>query len=182
MSVEQGLALLADLFQEPHEPPVLHLPVKRQGHLKGVGMREVREPLSFPDAGFEDPVGALPGPLHQAALPESVGDAPVPRKLAVQDILRGDPLGESARAHDFDPTGELAHEDRAGMAVVPVSNGIEDRLSDRPLVESGDVHHEQPVLVVLAVVAQVDQLPQPVVPQEEPLPEFLTLVRRPSRL
>ena len=42
------------------------------------------------------------------------------------------------------------------MAVVAVADGVQDGFADRAFAERGDIQHEQTVLKVLPVVAEVD--------------------------
>lgn len=88
------------------------------------------------------------------------------------------PGGKAARADDLQPPRVLPHEDGTAQPVVTVRDGVEQCLAHGGFVEGGDVVAKQAVLIALAVVSQVDALPQRLVIQEKALAEFDPILRR----
>ena len=140
---------------------------------------EVRDGLTVADALLVDKVHALARPLDQPAAGEDFGDAAISGLLPVEDVLEGDPHGQTAGAVDLQPPGELSEEDAPSELIVAVADGVQDGLADGALVERGDGGDEKPLLEVLLVVAEVDPLPKLVVEGEEPPPVLLAVLRRP---
>lgn len=122
--IERAMGLAADPFQEPHEARITELAVQGERNLPCVRVNEVGQALPLPDRTLEDPIGALARALDEATPCQRVGDAPVPGKLPVEDVLGGDARGEATWTHDLDPAWELADEDRAGLAVVAMRDGV----------------------------------------------------------
>src|SRR5882724_4258198 len=127
-------------------------------------MREVGESL------------ALTHTFNQSATGEAVSDAPVPRVLPVENVLRRDSGRKPAWTDYLYSAGELPDEDGASVSIVTVSYCVKNRFAHRTFTERRHVKHEQPVLVVLLVVAQVHKIPETVVKEQKPLAKFLSLI------
>ena len=102
--------------------------------------------------------------------------AEIAGQLAVQDIFQRDSLRESARADNFDSAGKLAHEHRAGKAVITMGHGVQEGLANSSLVEGWNVHHEQSILIVLLVIAPVYPFPKMVEEEQEYFADLFALV------
>src|SRR5690606_9008051 len=102
--------------------------------------------LTFGNRGREHTVRALPRAFDEATACKRVRQAPIARRLPLQNVLRRDACGESPRAIDLDPPGILLHKYRPTEAVVAMADGVENGLSYRRLVEAGDLAPEESVL------------------------------------
>src|SRR5436305_4104686 len=143
-----------------------------------IGAAEVGECLAVPHAFLKHAIRALSGTFDQAATCKSLCDAAVARQLLIEYVLCRDAGWKAAGAHDLDPAGGLTNEHRAGMAVVAMADRVQDALAHGGLAEGGYGMHDHAVLKMLLIVPQVDELPEPVIEQQEPLAELFALVGR----
>lgn len=91
---------------------------------------EAGQRLALPDGAFDHEVEPLAGPLYQSTAGKGFRQPAVPWVLLVDDVIRIDTGGKSARADNFQPPGELAKKYGAAKTVVAVGNGVEQRLAD----------------------------------------------------
>jgi hypothetical protein len=143
---------------------------------------KVGQRLALHDGTLEHQVHALAGALNEAAFAEGLGEAAVSRLLLIEDVLGGDAGGQTARADDFKAAGELANENGSGSTVIAVASGVEDRFAHWPFVEGGKFEAEEAVLVALAVVALVDEIPERVVETQQPFAKLVPFLRGTGRL
>jgi hypothetical protein len=98
-----------------------------------------------------------------------------------EDVFGSNAWWKTARAGDLDPPGVLADEYRSTMAIVTVTDRVQDGFSNHALVEGGNVPDEEPLLEVLQVVAQVDEAPDLIEYKQESLPELVPVRSRSGR-
>lgn len=124
-----------------------------------IGVREVGRRFALAETEAEHAVGALTRALDQTATGERLGDTAVARQLTEEDVVRRDTRRQSARADDRHLLRPLVDEDRTGVAVVAVADGVEQGLADDGLVEGGDALPKQSVLKVVEVVSPLKERP-----------------------
>jgi hypothetical protein len=73
--------------------------------------------------------------FDHAAAEESFGNPPVARILLVEYVVGCNAWRKPPWADDFDPPGVLPYENGTGLAVIPVTHGVQDRFTNGPLVE-----------------------------------------------
>ena len=183
MRVESIQPLLADAFEESQEMFIAYVTLQRQPYLARIGSVVVGQRFAVQDALPNHPVHTLTGTLHEPKPGERLRDPAVPRRLLVEDVLRRDSGRKAARTDDLQTPRVLPHEDRTGMAVVPMADSIQECFADAGFDERRHGVLDHAVLVVLQVVSQIHEFPQPVIEEQEALPEFLALVgwARPRR-
>lgn len=122
----------------------------------------------------------MAGALDEAAAVEGLGKSAISWVLLIGDVFLSDTGRKATGADDFEPPGILPDENRAAEAVVTVADSIEKGLADGGLVEGGNIVAEEVLLEALAVVAEVDFRPEPVVEEQERFAEFLAVGGRPG--
>ena len=140
--------------------------VQRDDDAIRIRLAEVGQRLPFANGRLEHPVDTLAGALDESGLRQRLREQPVARHLPEQDVVGRHARGEAAGTLDLDAFAELPDEHGARGAIVAMRDRVEDCLTHRQLIESGDVEHEQTVPKVLSCVAEVHQLPEVIEDQE----------------
>lgn len=140
-------------------------------------MGKVGQRLTMLNALAKDAVKPLSGSLDQAALAEDFGDTAIARILLPKDVLRGDTGWKSTGADDLDASRILAHEDGASVAIIAVTDCVQDSLANHALVERRHVPNKESLLKVLQIIALVDESPDLVEYRKKALSEFMSFRR-----
>ena len=152
---ECGHLFPTNLLQKTQELRVLNLAVQGEPYEVVIRVREVGQRLALLNALAKDAVKPLPGPFDQAAFAEGFGDTAIARILLPKDVLRSDAGWKTAGADDLDASRILAHEDGASMAIIAVTDCVQDGLANHALVERGHVPNKEPLLKVLQVIRKL---------------------------
>ena len=144
----------------------------------GGGTLEIGERFTLPNGSLHHEVHPLAGALDQTALAQDLGESAVARVLLVENVFRRDARREATGAHNFEAAWKLAHENGTPEPVVTMGDRIEQGLANGSFVKGGNIVAKESILITLAVVAQIDLLPEAVVNGKEAFPELDALLRR----
>jgi hypothetical protein len=109
--VERDLRFASHSLQEPNKARISYLPVQGERNLPGIGVGEVRQVLTFPNAAFIYAICTLAGTLDEAAPGKRIRDTTVSGKLAIENVFWCDAFEKASRANDLDAATILADED-----------------------------------------------------------------------
>ena len=156
---ERVQPFISDSVDDRQHLLVDHQAVQGQADETAVGSGKVRQRLCFLNARLIDDIHALTGSLHQAAKSQNLCNAAVARDLTIQDVFQRNTIGKSSGALYQQPIRILTDEHASRQLIVPMTDSVQNSFSDHALIKGRDVKNEEPFLIMLYVIPQVDKFP-----------------------
>ncbi len=181
LSAESGQALPSDLLEEAQELRVLNFSMQRYPDRIFASPGKVGERLALLDAGLVNEIDPLSSPFHKAALVENFSNAAIARILLPEKVVFVNTRRETTRAHNLDAARILPNKNRTPESIITVANGVEYNLAHGAFIKGGHIPYEEPLLKMLFIVAEVDQLPNLIEHRQETLPKFASIRCRTRR-
>ncbi|KRI01107.1 hypothetical protein AO057_01595 [Curvibacter sp. PAE-UM] len=167
--------MLTQAFQEAYKGRASYHAIQCQTYFVFGCACKTGQLFTLTDGAFEHQVHTLTRPFNQAAFGKCLGQSAIARVLLIQDVGWGDTRRQAPGAHHFQSLRVLANEYRATQPVITMCHCVEQRFAHCDFVKRQQIQTEKTILVALLFVAQVDLVPQCVLPVKEALPVFLAV-------